>query len=170
MTSTPWLPLCLSDKESTCDAGDVGSISRSGRFLGKGNSNPLQYSYLENPMDRGAWQVIVHADAKSGTRLNTHTHDLPYGGHRFCCELDLPCRVFQKVLVVAALCWHTIFTGRILISAPSDMPPPIYNFSPDAVFNSDGGYQVVIKHICSKSSCLTLLVFKVVIFKFFFFF
>ena len=75
MTSTPRLPLCLSDKESTCDAGDVGSISRSGRFLGKGNSNPLQYSYLENPMDRGAWQVIVHVDAKSGTQLNTHTHD-----------------------------------------------------------------------------------------------
>ena len=75
MTSTPRLPLCLSDKESTCDAGDVGSISRSGRFLGKGNSNPLQYSCLENPMDRGAWQVIVHAVAKSGTQLNTHTHD-----------------------------------------------------------------------------------------------
>ena len=75
-------------------------------------------------------------------------------------------QTLPEVLVVAALCWHTIFTGRI--SAPSDMPPPIYNFSPNAVFNSDGGYQVVIMHICSKSSYLTFLVFKVVIFKFFF--
>ena len=48
------------------------------------------------------------------------------------------------------------------------MHPPIYNSSPNAVFNSDGGYQVVIMHIHSKSSYLTLLVFKVVIFfKFF---
>ena len=61
---------------------------------------------------------------------------------------------------MAALCWHTICTGRILTSAPSDMHPPIYNSSPSAVFNSDGGYQVVIMHI---------LVFKVVIFKLFFF-
>ena len=49
------------------------------------------------------------------------------------------------------------------------MHPPIYNSSPNAVFNSDGGYQIVIMHIHSKSSYLTLLVFKVVIFfKFFF--
>ena len=45
-------------KESTCSAGDTedaGSIPGSGRFPGEGNSNPLQYSCLENPMDRGAW-------------------------------------------------------------------------------------------------------------------
>ena len=69
MTSTPRLPLCLSDKESTCDAGDVGSIPRSGRPSGKGNSNPLQYSCLENPVDRGAWRATVHGAAKSQTQL-----------------------------------------------------------------------------------------------------
>ena len=45
-------------KESACnegDLGDTGSIPGSGRSPGGGNSNPLQYSYLENPMDRGAW-------------------------------------------------------------------------------------------------------------------
>ena len=43
-------------KESACDAGDLGSILGLGRPPGEGNGNPLQYSCLENPMDRGAWQ------------------------------------------------------------------------------------------------------------------
>ena len=42
-------------KESACNAGDLGSIPGSGRSPGEGNDNPLQYSCLENPMDRGAW-------------------------------------------------------------------------------------------------------------------
>ena len=50
--------------QSACDAGDLSSISRSGRSSGEGNSNLLQYSCLENPMDRGAWQATVHGVAK----------------------------------------------------------------------------------------------------------
>ena len=46
-------------KESTCNAGDPGSIPRLGRSPGEGNGNSLQYSCLENPMDRGAWQSTV---------------------------------------------------------------------------------------------------------------
>ena len=46
-------------KVSACNAGDPGSIPGQGRFPGEGNGNPLQYSCLENPMDRGAWQSIV---------------------------------------------------------------------------------------------------------------
>ena len=46
-------------KESASNAGDLGSISGSGRFFGEGNGNPLQYSRLENPMDRGARQATV---------------------------------------------------------------------------------------------------------------
>ena len=46
---------CSDSKESACNAGDPGSIPRSGRSPGEGNGNPLQYSRLENPMDRGAW-------------------------------------------------------------------------------------------------------------------
>ena len=45
--------------ESACDAGDAGSIPGSCRSPGEGNGNPLQYSCLENPMDRGAWRAIV---------------------------------------------------------------------------------------------------------------
>ena len=50
------------------DARDMGSIHGWGRSLGVGNGNPLQYSCLENPMDREAWWATVHGTAKSGTR------------------------------------------------------------------------------------------------------
>ena len=49
------------------DIGDTGLIPGSGRSLGVGNGNPLQYSYLENPMDRGAWRTTVHEIAESDT-------------------------------------------------------------------------------------------------------
>ena len=49
------LPLWLSGKESTCNVGDPGLIPGLGRSPGEGNGNPLQYSYLGNLMDRGAW-------------------------------------------------------------------------------------------------------------------
>ena len=51
-------------KNLPANAGDVGSISGSGRAPGGGNDNPLQYSCLENRMDRGAWQATVHRVAK----------------------------------------------------------------------------------------------------------
>ena len=49
------------------DAGDMGSITGSGRSPGEGNGNPLQYSCLGNPMDRGAWQATVHVVTKFRT-------------------------------------------------------------------------------------------------------
>ena len=49
------------------DSGDLGSIPGAGRSPGGGNGNPLQYSGLENPMDRGAWWATVHGVAKSWT-------------------------------------------------------------------------------------------------------
>ena len=63
-------------KVSACNAGDLGSICRSGRSPGEGNGNPLQYSCLENPMDGGAWWVTVHGVAKSWTRLSDFAHSL----------------------------------------------------------------------------------------------
>ena len=56
-------------KNPLANARDTGLIPGSGRFLGGGNGNLLHYSYLENPMDRGAWQATVHRVAKSRTRL-----------------------------------------------------------------------------------------------------
>ena len=57
-------------KESACNARDPGSISGSGRSSGEGNGNPLQYSCLENSMDKGAWQSTVHGVERSYTRLS----------------------------------------------------------------------------------------------------
>ena len=61
-----------------CSAGDLGLIPGSGRFPGEGNDNPLQYSCLENPMDRGAWWATVHGIAKSRTLLSDFTFVLFY--------------------------------------------------------------------------------------------
>ena len=47
-------------EESACNVEDSGSVPGLGRSPGEGNGNPLQYSCLENPMDRGAWQAVVH--------------------------------------------------------------------------------------------------------------
>ena len=60
-------------KESACSAGDLDLIPGSGEIFfspGEKNSNPLQYSYLENPMDKGTWWAIAHGVAKSQTRLS----------------------------------------------------------------------------------------------------
>jgi len=54
-------------KNPPANAGDVGSIPGSGRSPGEGNGNPLQYSCLGNPMDRGTWQVTCHGVTKSWT-------------------------------------------------------------------------------------------------------
>ena len=56
-------------KESSCNWEDPSSVPGSGRSHGVGNGNPLQYSCLGNPMDRGAWRAAVQGVAKSQTRL-----------------------------------------------------------------------------------------------------
>ena len=64
------VPGGLVGKESACNAGDLGLIPGSGRSSGEGNGNPLQYSCLENPMDRGARRATVCGVAKSRTQLS----------------------------------------------------------------------------------------------------
>ena len=77
----------LDGKESACNAGDSGLSPGSGRSPGERNGNPLQYSCLENSMDRGAWQATAHGVTKSQTRLSdkhfhfTGMHEaVPHGG------------------------------------------------------------------------------------------
>ena len=72
-----WFHRSLSGKKSACSAGaagDTGLIPGSGRSPGGGHGDPLQYSCLENPMDRGAWQATVHGVAKSQTQLSDLAH------------------------------------------------------------------------------------------------
>ena len=57
-------------KKSACNAGDLGLIPGSGRSPGEGSAYPLQYSCLENPSERGAWEAPVHGVEKSQTRLS----------------------------------------------------------------------------------------------------
>ena len=69
-------------KNPPADAGDLGSISGSGRSPGEGDGNSHQYSCLENSMDRGAWRATVHGGAKSQTPLSNFTFFLsivPFG-------------------------------------------------------------------------------------------
>ena len=71
LTPLPWW---LRGKESTCNAGDTGSIPELKRSPGEGNGNPLQCSCLGNPMERGAWWATVHGVAKSRTQLSDYNH------------------------------------------------------------------------------------------------
>ena len=69
-------------KESPCNAGDMGLFPGLGRSPGEGNGKPLQYSCLENSVDRGAWWAIVHGVTESDmsewlTHTHTHTHNFP---------------------------------------------------------------------------------------------
>ena len=63
-------PAVSDGKESACNAGDSCSIPGSGRSLEEGYGNPCQYSWLENSMNRGAWQATVHGISKSQTLLS----------------------------------------------------------------------------------------------------
>ena len=68
-------------KESACSVGDSGSIPGLGRSPGEGHGNPLQYSFLENLMDRGAWQATVHTVAKESDvtqQLKQQTTNIMY--------------------------------------------------------------------------------------------
>ena len=71
------------NKETICNAGDLGLIPGSGISPGEGNGNPLQYSCLRNPMDRGACQATVHGVTESQTQLTCFTlssHTVFLGG------------------------------------------------------------------------------------------
>ena len=77
-------------KESACNVGDLGSSPGLGRSAGGGHGNPLQYSCLENPMDRGAWCATVHGVAKSWTGLSD------YAQHTGCVGSSLCGALFHK--------------------------------------------------------------------------
>ena len=71
-------PCSSASKDSACSAGDLGLISGSEKSLGEGTGNPLQYSCLENPTDRGAWQATVHGISRVRHRLATKPPPMTY--------------------------------------------------------------------------------------------
>ena len=78
LTALEGFPGGSEDKASACKAGDPGSIAGLERSPGEGNGNPLQYSCLENPMDREAWWATVHRVAESQTQLSDFTHSTAF--------------------------------------------------------------------------------------------
>ena len=116
-------------KASVHNAGDLGSISESGRSSGEGNGNPFQYSCLKNPMDREVWWAIVHGVTKSWIRLSDFTF-IPFsivtvpiyiptnsvGGFPFFHTLSsiyylqtfFFCRLFNQMTILTSLRWYLI--------------------------------------------------------------
>ena len=89
----PGGPVFKNPPANAGDIRDTGSIPGLGRSSGGGNGNPLQYSCLENPMDRGAWWAMVHRIAKSWTQLkqlSTHTHPYPHSHTHICVYIYPP--------------------------------------------------------------------------------
>ena len=70
------------DREYACNAGELGLIPGLGRSPGEGNAYPLQYSCLDNPMDRGAWRATLHRVTESRTRLSDFTFTFFHFGRK----------------------------------------------------------------------------------------
>ena len=89
-------------KESTCNAGDLCSISRLGRSPGEGNGNPFQYSCLENSIDRGAWWAILHkvteSDMTEQFRVGTQPHPSAENWIKYLLSMALPTRTRPSFL------------------------------------------------------------------------
>ena len=104
------LPICLPGssvvKNPLANAGgigDAGSNPGSERFTEGGNGNPLQYSFLENPMERGSWQVTVYRVAKSCTPLSDWAESTHRTSHDTSCEKLCPsdaCFVLLKMSLI----------------------------------------------------------------------
>ena len=136
-TLTTWVgfPCSSVGKETVCSAGDLGSIPGSGRFPGGGHGNPIQYSCLENPMNRGAWQAYSPwgaQDLDMTEQLNHHHHP-----HK------LPHRRLSPGILS---CLDHVRSGPSL----SLCPPPIY---PDPTVST--ALQPALKH--TRGSVKTLL-------------
>ena len=109
---TPGLPCSSDGKESACSAGDLSSIPGLGRSHREGHGNPLQYSCLENPMDRGAWRAAVHGVSKSWTQLSDY----------HCCHILRPRYVATEVCSDKCLSFTTLdgFSSRKIQHSSTD--------------------------------------------------
>ena len=112
-----WLPWWLSGKESTCNARDTGSIPGWGRSPGGGSGNPLQYSCLENPMDRGAWRPTVHVSQRMRVTEHACLHMPREGVCTLGGVVGSSCQVVE-----APLCCPRP-RGTRLLWAPSGLTP-----------------------------------------------
>ena len=112
----------LVSKESACNAGDPGLIPGLGRSPGEGNVNPLQYSCLENPMDRGTWGAVAQGVTRIGHNLATtppppsfwDSTDLIQLNSFFCSDLKITVIYLHSK---SLLCWPWFFFFFLLNSS-----------------------------------------------------
>ena len=118
------VPIYGSDgKEPACNGGDMGSISGLGRSPGGGYGNPLHYSCLENPMDRGAWQATVHGVSESGMTEQRSTVALQGEFQAFILPpIVHPPTVHQPSMPPLS---RTHSSSHLSIVSPSTLPPLI---------------------------------------------
>ena len=106
------LPGRSDGKESVCNVGDLGSISGSGRSLREGNGNPLQYSCLENLMDRGAWWAPLHGVAKNRIQLSNQ-HSI----FRYLVRSSLSSTILLQVVLFYSFLWMKSIPLYLCITA-----------------------------------------------------
>ena len=140
------IPNGSSSKESAWNAGNMGdeaSIPGLGRFPGERNSNPLQYSCLENPMDRGAWWATVQSTAKSRTQLSDWacSGSLAPEMEWFLTRCKLDGLVVLSEMVIQSFHHYVLihsfpfFFCHLVFPFP---PPPHHPHSPDPRISEDG--------------------------------
>ena len=139
------LCLILSDgKESACDAGDLGSDPWVRKIPWGENGNPLQYSCLENSMDRGAWWTTVHRVTKSRTRLSAPTHM-----HRPFLALKPALKDSSSGFLTYWKVLTLIFFDNMVFQSPSSFSPPppsqvVCIFKVWPVSSNHGGWRIQI--------------------------
>ena len=115
-------------KESACNAGDWGSIPGLGRSPGEGTVYPLQYSCLENPMDRGAWWAIVHGVAEWDTTeqptLSLHFLSHSWGKQFLGPESSRQALKSADCLWFISLWWSSVAPSCQVAEGPRGLPPP----------------------------------------------
>ena len=114
------LPRWLSCKESTCQAGETGSTPGLGRSSGEENGNPLQYSCLRNPMDRGAWQDTVHGwgHERVGHDQATKPQQIYTMQHAtyWCCNWMRFLSLMWKTDMENQVSWSSVLSARMVFA------------------------------------------------------
>ena len=123
-------------KESACSAGDAGLIPGLGRFLGEGYGNTLQYSCLENPMDRGSqWLQFIGSNRVRpdwATNTHTHTHTHTHRGLEDTLNLDTLNLIQSNSVKSKYLLWgNSISWAKHFDPSPSLLPVPHSGFTQD---------------------------------------
>ena len=132
LSSTSGLSLVAQTVNASADnAGDLGSIPGSGRSPGEGNGSPLQYSCLQNPMDRGAWQAAGHGVAKSRTRLS----DFTFWSRHLLCACSTPPQS-----------WQSKSSPNTAKCSPADKTAQVENYCPNETFQHVDKYQAEHVH------------------------